>query len=55
MFANCNKLKELKGINNINIINVTDMRIMFQECYELIYLDLSNFNTSHNTSFFLLF
>ena len=45
MFTNCYKLKEIKGINKFNINNVTNMSTMFQACYELIYLDLSNFNT----------
>ena len=45
MFNNCNKLKEIKGINNFNTINVKNMNYMFQGCEELKYLDLSNFNT----------
>ena len=46
MFNLCHKLKEIKGINNFNTINVTNMYGMFQECNELISLDLSNFDTS---------
>ena len=46
MFNNCNKIKEIKGINQFNTNNVTKMNSMFQQCKELIYLDLSNFNTS---------
>ena len=49
MFSNCNKLKEIKGINNFNTNNVTNMKVMFQECNELLYLDLSNFYTSKVT------
>ena len=49
MFNNCNKLKEIKGINKFNTNNVTNMTTMFQECNELISLDLSNFNTSKVT------
>ena len=45
MFSGCSSLKEIKGINNFNTINVTIMGGMFQECNELEYLDLSNFNT----------
>ena len=47
MFNECQKLKEIKGINNFNTSEVTNMSAMFQECYELEYLNLSNFNT-HN-------
>ena len=39
-----NNLKAIKGINNFNTLKVTKMTTMFQECYELEYLDLSNFN-----------
>ena len=46
MFDKCFKLKEIKGINNFNTNNVTNMKGMFQNCNELISLDLSNFNTS---------
>ena len=49
MFNNCHKLKEIKGINNFNTNNVTNMNTMFQQCNELISLDLSNFNTSKVT------
>ena len=31
------------------------MRIMFQKCYELIYLDLSNFNNSNITNMAWMF
>ena len=46
MFNECHKLKEIKGINNFNTSKVTNMRIMFQGCNELEYLDLYKFNTS---------
>ena len=49
MFNECHKLKEIKGINNFNTSEVTNMSAMFQECYELEYLNLSNFNT-HNVT-----
>ena len=47
IFAECNKLKEIKGINNFNTIRVINMNRMFLECNELEYLDLSNFDTSN--------
>ena len=55
MFNECNKLKEIKGINNFNTNKVTNMKGMFQLCNELEYLDLSNFNTSKVTDMSLMF
>ena len=55
MFNGCNKLKEIKGINQFKTNNVTDFRVMFQECYKLSYLDLSNFNTSKVTDMSFMF
>ena len=46
MFNKCYKLKEIKGINIFNTNQVTNMKGMFQECNELEYLDLTNFDTS---------
>ena len=34
MFNECHKLKEIKGINNFNTDNVTNMKGMFSECKE---------------------
>ena len=50
MFDECIKLKEIKGINKFNTINVTSMYSMFQDCNQLEYLDLSGFNTSNVTN-----
>jgi len=47
MFLGCSKLKEIKGLNNFSIINVKDMKFMFHRCFELVFLDLSSFNTSN--------
>ena len=38
MFSECNKLKEIKGINKINTNNVINMKAIFQECNELEYI-----------------
>ena len=46
IFKECLKLKEIKGITNLNTNKVTCMLGMFCKCEELEYLDLSNFNTS---------
>ena len=43
MFNECHKLKEIKGINNFNTSKVTNMSAMFNECFELEYLDLYKF------------
>ena len=50
MFYGCHKIKEMKGINQFNTNKVTDMQSMFDECNELEYLDLSNFDTSNVTT-----
>ena len=55
MFSYCQKLKDIKGINKFNTNKVTAMRIMFQQCNELEYLDLSNFNTSKVTNMSWMF
>ena len=55
MFNECNKLKEIRGINKFNTINVIDMSEMFQLCNKLEYLDLSNFNTSKVTNMSYMF
>ena len=39
IFCNCNKLKEIKGINQFNINKVTEMKEMFYGCNELKNLD----------------
>ena len=50
MFAHCSKLKEIKGINNFNTSNITNINSMFFVCEELEYLDLTNFDTSNVTN-----
>ena len=47
MFNECHKLKEVKGINKFNTGKVNNMNAMFQFCYEIENLDLSNFDTSN--------
>ena len=44
MFNNCNKLKEIKGINNFITNKVEIMDSVFVLCSELEYLDLSNWD-----------
>jgi len=47
MFNKCYKLKEIKGLNTFITNKVSDMSYMFGYCFELEYLDLSNFDTSN--------
>ena len=44
MFNQCQRLKEIKGINKFITNKLTNMNAMFQLCKELEYLDLSYFN-----------
>ena len=55
MFNECHKLKEIKGINKLNTSKVNTMNAMFQECWEIKYLDLSNFDTSNVTDMECMF
>jgi LPXTG-motif cell wall-anchored protein len=45
MFANCESLPEIQGINTWDVSNVTKMRGMFQNTNSLKDIDLSNWNT----------
>ena len=47
MLSQCKRLKEIKGLNKFITNKVTDMKGMFQDCEEIEYLDLSNFDTSN--------
>ena len=38
MFNDCNKLKEIKGINKFNTNKVTVMNTMFQACNVIEYI-----------------
>ena len=55
MFSECNKLKEIKGINKIITNEVTNMSGLFNECFELEYLDLSNFDTANVSNMSFMF
>ena len=50
IFDKCSKLKEIKGSNTFITSKVKTMEGMFRFCFELQYLDLSNFNTSNVTN-----
>lgn len=40
MFSGCERLSEVKGVENLNMANVTDMSYMFYDCDNLGALDL---------------
>ena len=48
-FRECNSLKEIQGIKNLNTEKVTNMNSMFRDCKQLTSLDVSNFNTENVT------
>ena len=54
MFGFCNKLTEIKGLENFNTANVTNMQYMLTE-YQATELDLSGWDVSSVTNMFGLF
>ena len=46
MFYKCYKLKEIKGIYNFRISDMTGLYKMFDECNDLEYIDISKFNSN---------
>lgn len=46
MFAHCNNLTEILGLENFDTSKVKNMTSMFYSCSNLQNLNLSNFNTS---------
>ena len=46
-FDGCQKLTEIKGIENLNTQNVTNMNNMFYNCNKLSSLVITNFNTAN--------
>ena len=49
-FSDCNNLTTITGIENLKTDNVTDMKVMFYECFSLTSLDVSGFKTENVTS-----
>ena len=54
-FYGCSNLSTITGIENLRTDNVTDMTVMFYNCYSLTSLNLSHFNTQNVTSMRLMF
>lgn len=55
MFINCSKLENIKFGSKWNISGVVDLDAMFEGCYELKTLDVSNWNVSNVTSMIATF
>ena len=54
-FQGFENLKQIKGIENLNTANVTDMSYMFKNCSNLAELDLTYFNTAKVTDMSQMF
>ena len=55
MFGECNKLKDIIGIEDFDTRSVTKMETMFYRCSALEELDLSKWDTSKVTNMYYLF
>ena len=45
-FLDCSNLTNITGLEYLNTSNVTDMSLMFQNCSNLLSIDVSKFNTA---------
>ncbi len=54
-FCGLSNLTDIKGIENINTSNVTNMCYMFNYCPKLTAIDLTNFNTENVTDMNMMF
>ena len=54
-FYGCSNLTTIEGIEYFNTENVTNMRYMFDGCWSLKSLDLTNFNTENVTDMYYMF
>ncbi len=54
-FADCNALKEIVDLKNLNTSLVQDMNSMFSNCQKLKSLDLTKFNTANVTDMRMMF
>ena len=55
LFRDLEYITEIKGLQNLNTANVTNMYGMFSMCYSLTKLDLSSFNTANVTNMGYMF
>ena len=54
-FSNFSKLTQVKGVENLNTENVTNMNSMFYLCSSLASLDVTHFNTANVTNMGYMF
>ena len=54
-FSDFYSLGTIKGLENLNTSEVTNMKFMFAYCFSLTSLDLSNFNTANVTNMLGMF
>lgn len=50
LFADCENLENITGLDNLNISNASNLSNMFYQCEKLATLDLSGWNTSNVTN-----
>ena len=55
LFSYLKKLQTIRGLENLDTSQVTNMSSMFEDCNNLTNLDLSNFNTSQVTNMYEMF
>ena len=55
LFENWSNVTEIKGLNNVDTTDITDMFKMFYNCTSLKSLELSNFDTSNVTNMQYMF
>ncbi|KJY48472.1 bacterial 26-residue repeat-domain protein [Bombilactobacillus mellis] len=55
VFANLPIVTEIKGLENLDTSETTNMSHLFDDCYDLISLDLSKFNNSQVTDMSYMF
>ena len=55
VFANLPNVTEIEGLENLDTSETTNMTHLFDDCYDLISLDLSKFNNSQVTDMSYLF
>lgn len=55
MFMCCENVAHIYGINNFSTANCTSLAQVFYDCYNLVELDLSTWNTNKVTTFASLF
>ena len=55
MFTQCTSLQTITFGPNCTFENATEMKNMFNNCRELIELDLSSFRTSNTTKMYQMF